>query len=136
MQFHLSIVTPQREAFAEEVTSVSVPSTDGRLTILPHHAKLFASLSEGAVKIIQDGKERHLAIGGGFIEVGNNTAIILVSDAVHAHELNEVEIEKAKKSAQESLAKAAKGADREEAMATLRRSMLELKLIEHIKRRH
>ncbi|MBI3577656.1 ATP synthase F1 subunit epsilon [Candidatus Gottesmanbacteria bacterium] len=135
-QFFLSIVTPQREAFAQEVTSVSVPSTDGRLTILPHHAKLFASLSEGAIKISQEGKEQYLAIGGGFIEVGNNSVTILVSRAVHAHELNEAEIEKAKKSAQELLAKSTKGAEREEAMAMLRRSMLELKLSEHIKHRH
>lgn len=134
-QFLLSIVTPEREAFAEQVTSVSVPSTDGRLTILPHHAKLLASLSAGAIKIIQDGKEQHLAIGGGFIEVGDTSVTILVSRAVHAHELNEIEIEKAKKAAQEVLAKATKGAEREEAIAMLRRSMLELKLFEHIKRR-
>lgn len=134
MPFHLSIVTPQREAFAQEVSSVSVPSTDGRLTILPHHAKLLASLSEGVIKITQDGKEQHLAIGGGFIEVGNNRVTILVSRAVHAHELNEIEIEKAKKSAQELLVKANKSAEREEALAMLRRSALELKLFEHIKR--
>jgi F-type H+-transporting ATPase subunit epsilon len=133
-QFQLSIVTPQREAFAEHVHSVSVPSTAGRLTILPRHAKLFASLSEGAIKITQDGKEQHLAIGGGFIEVGNNSVTILVSRAIHAHELNEAEIEKAKKSAQELLAKATKGAEREEAIAQLRRSMLELKIFEHIRR--
>ncbi len=134
-QFLLSIVTPEREAFAEHVSSVSVPSTDGRLTILPHHSKLLASLSEGTIKIIRDNKEQYLAIGGGFVEVGNNSVTILVSRAVHAHELNVAEIEKAKKSAQELLAKAAKGAEREEAMAMLRRSMIESRLFEHIKRR-
>ncbi len=134
-QFLLSIVTPQREAFTEQVSSVSVPSTDGRLTILPHHAKLLASLSEGAIKILQDGKEQHLVIGGGFIEVGDNSVTILVSRAVHAHELNEIEIEKAKKSAQDLLAKTPKGAERSEALAMLRRSMIESKLFEHMKRR-
>lgn len=134
-QFHLSIVTPEKEAFAEEVLSVSVPSEDGRLMILPHHARLFAALAEGEVKIIQQGKESLLAIGGGFIDVGNNSATILVSEAVHAHELNEEAIVRAKKSAEELLAKAQTEADRAAALSLLRRSTIEDRLLSRIRRR-
>lgn len=136
MQFHLSIVTPEKEVFAEAVDRVSVPEVGGRIMILPRHAKLFAALSEGAIKIMQGAKEHLLAIGGGFIDVSGSEVTILVSRAVHAHELNEAEIEKAKKTAQELLAKAAKGVERAEALSMLRRSIVELKLFEYIKRRH
>lgn len=134
-QFHLSIVTPDREAFAEEVESVSVPSDDGRLMILPRHARLFASLTEGEVKIREQGRESLLAIGGGFIDVARNSVTILVSEAQHAHELNEEAISRAKKSAEELLAKAQNAADRTAALSLLRRSTIEDRLLSRIRRR-
>jgi len=134
-QFLLQIITPERLAYSEQVESVSVPSVDGRLMLLPRHAKLFASLAEGQIKIIKDHKESFLAIGGGFVDVVKDEVVILVSRAVHAHELNEVEIEKAKKSAQELLARAPQGIERAQAMALLRRSLIEDALLKHIKRR-
>ncbi len=135
MNFLLEIITPERLAYSEQVESVSVPSVDGRLMLLPRHTKLFASLTEGQIKIIKDHKESFLAIGGGFVDVAKDQVVILVSRAVHAHELNEIEIEKAKKSAQEFLARAPKGMERAEAMALLRRSLIEDALLKHIKRR-
>lgn len=135
-QFLLSIVSPEREVFAQEVDSVSVPEVGGRIMILPHHTKLFAALSAGVIKILQGGKETLLAIGGGFIDVNTHEVTILVSRAVHAHELNEVEIANAKKTAEELLAKAAKGIERAEALSLLRRSLIELKLFESVRRRH
>lgn len=134
-QFHLSIVTPDREAFAEDVESVSVPGEDGRLMILPRHARLFASLTEGEVKIKEQGKESLLAIGGGFIDVAENTVTILVSEAQHAHELNEEAISRAKKSAEELLTKAQNAADRSLALSLLRRSTIEDRLLSRIRRR-
>ncbi len=133
--FSLSIVTPEREVFNEEIDAVSVPEVGGRIMVLPRHTKLFAALSEGSIKIIQGAKEHLLAIGGGFIDVNGNGVTILVSRAVHAHELNEVEIEKAKRTAQELLVKATKGIERAEALSMLRRSIIELKLYDTITRR-
>ncbi len=133
--FLLSIVTPQRQAYSELVDRVSVPGADGRLTILPRHAKLFAALVEGEIKIVKDHKESFLAIGGGFVDVAKHEVVILVSQAVHAHELNEAEIEKARKSAHELLAKAPQGMERAQAMALLRRSLVEDTLLKRIRRR-
>lgn len=135
MNLRLEIITPERVAYSEQVDSVSVPSAAGRLMLLPRHAKLFASLSEGQIKIIKDSKESFLAIGGGFVDVAKDQVVILVSRAVHAHELNEAEIEKAKKSAQELLSRAPKGIERAQAIALLRRSLIEDALLKHMKRR-
>src|SRR3989344_3261406 len=67
--FSLDIVTPERLALTQEVELVSVPSTDGEITILPHHVPIFASLTEGEVRLHYENEDYYLSIGGGFIEV-------------------------------------------------------------------
>jgi F-type H+-transporting ATPase subunit epsilon len=131
--FSCSIITPDRKVFSEDVESVSVPTHQGTITILPHHAALFTSLVEGEVKVTTGKKEYFLAIGGGFMEVTNKEVSILVSRAYHADELNEKEIHAAEKAARDVLSNAKAGADRQRALAQLRRSTLELKVF---KRKH
>lgn len=128
MKFLLEIITPQRQAFAEEVDEVVVPTVDGQVGVLAHHEPLFSSLSEGEIKIKAGSKEYFLAIGGGFMEVGHDKVSVLVSRAVHAHELNESEIKKAQEAAKNVIARRATGEELAAAQATIRRSLLELKV--------
>lgn len=135
MTFQLEIITPQREAFRKPVQAVYVPTQNGRIGVLPKHERLFTSLTEGEVKILVDGKEWYLAIGGGFMEVNNNIVSILVSRAVHADELNEKEIEKAYQEAKAALANKGKGQELADAQAIFRRSLLELRVVQRKERR-
>ncbi len=130
MQFTLDIITPQRKAFSEPVTSVTVPTPDGIIEVLAKHEPLFTVLSDGEVKITSGSKTFFLAIGGGFMEVRPKAggATILVSRAVHADEINETEIRKAMDSAKGLIARRVTGVELQSAMAILRRSMLELKV--------
>lgn len=127
-KFLLEIITPERQAFSEEVEFVGVPTRDGRIGVLAHHAPIFTEIVEGEIKISIGNKEYFLAIGGGFMDVRKNKVSILVSQAVHADELNEAAINKAKEAAREVLAKAKQGAERAAAQAVLRRSLLELRV--------
>lgn len=133
MQFHLDIITPQRNVFSENVESVVAPTADGLIGILAQHEPLFSALTEGEIKVTMGDKEYYLAIGEGFMEVTKTGVTILVTRAFHAHELNEAEIKKAQAAAREALTKPIPTLDRAAAMATLRRSMLELKVLH---RRH
>jgi F-type H+-transporting ATPase subunit epsilon len=99
----LEIITPEKIAYTDEVDMVVVPSKEGMLGILPHHMPLFAALSEGELKIKKGDEEYFLSIGGGYVEVSREKVIILVTKAVHAHELNEAEITKARQKAHEDL---------------------------------
>ena len=92
--FRLEIITPQRQAFAEDVNSVTVPTVNGMVGVLALHAPLFSALTEGEIKITSGSKEFFLAIGSGFMEVTKIGVSILVTSAFHAHELNEAEIKK------------------------------------------
>lgn len=130
--FLLEIITPDRTAYTDSVSAVSVPTSNGTIGILPKHVGLFTVLGEGDIKITTATKELFLAIGGGFMEVGKEKVSILVSRAVHADELNEKAIKEAQEHAREILTRKVKGEELAAAQAILRRSMLEMKVI----RRH
>jgi F-type H+-transporting ATPase subunit epsilon len=129
MQFLLDIITPERQVFSKEVSSVSVPTANGTVGVLPRHTPLFSALTEGEVKVTEGNREYFLAIGGGFMEVTHDRVSILVSRAAHADELNETEIRKAQDAAQAVIARKAKGVELSDAQAVLRRSLLELRVL-------
>jgi F-type H+-transporting ATPase subunit epsilon len=133
--FNLEIITPQRQAFSEEVDAVSVPTSRGAVGILGHHQPLFSALTEGEIKITSGSKEFFLAIGGGFMEVTKKGVSILVSRAVHADEINEAEIKKAQEAAKEAITRKVTGTELAQAQSVLRRSLLELKVYKRKNRR-
>lgn len=131
MKFPVEIITPERQAFSQEVDSVVVPTSNGFVGVLAHHVPLFSALTEGEVKITEGNKEFFLAIGGGFMQVTPSKVSILVSRAFHADELNEAEIKRAQEDAKTIVARRVKGAELAQAQGMLRRSLLELKVLRH-----
>ena len=129
MDFQIEIVTPERIAYTDRVTYVSVPSALGTLGILPKHAPLVAQLIEGEVKIKKNSDEVYLAIGGGYIEVTKDKVMILVTRALHADELNEQEILRAQKEAETALQQKPTPETFISAQALLRQSLVDLKLL-------
>ena len=77
----LKVITPRKIVIDKQVNYVTVPTPDGEITILPHHANLFSMLVEGIVKIKEGNNEDALAIGGGYLETNGKTVTILVSRA-------------------------------------------------------
>lgn len=127
--FHLSIITPDRQVFSEDVESASVPTSSGTIGVLSHHTPLFSLLTEGEIKVVHGQKDLYLVIGEGFMEIIKTGVSILVSRAFHAHELNEQEIQKAYASAKDVVSKRGKGGEIANAQAILRRSFFELKVL-------
>src|SRR3989339_1366468 len=85
----LKVITPRKVVIDETISSVSVPTEDGEITVLPHHARLFSLLVEGIVKIRKEGSENDLAIGGGYIETDGETVKVLVSRAYGQNEIDQ-----------------------------------------------
>ena len=136
MTLHLEIITPERIAYSEEVDMVVAPSVMGTIGILPRHVPLFAQMVEGELKIKKGKDEIFLAIGGGFIEVTKTKVSVLVTRAVHAKELNEAEILKARSSAQEALKTKPTGKYLAAAQALLRQSLVDMRLLRRRKSVH
>lgn len=91
----LEIITPESKIFSGEATAVQFPGLDGSFQVLNNHAPIISALSSGTVKInldatykapekmnknisvLNNGKELHVAIKGGVIEMQNNKIIVL-----------------------------------------------------------
>lgn len=105
-QLKLKIVTPERLILEEMVDQVTLPTTEGEITILPDHIPLVSGLKSGDVVAVKDGEYIPMAIVGGFIEVKKNnenvTEVAVLADfAENVSELSDEKIQKAKLQAEE-----------------------------------
>ncbi|MFA5841333.1 MAG: ATP synthase F1 subunit epsilon [Candidatus Paceibacterota bacterium] len=105
-QLKLKIVTPERLILEENVDQVSLPTTLGEITILPHHIPLITGLTSGDVVAYINGEHVPMAVVGGFVEVkqnekGDTEVAVLADFAEHVAELSEDKIEKAKARSEE-----------------------------------
>jgi F-type H+-transporting ATPase subunit epsilon len=131
---HLKVITPKKIVLEEDVQSVTVPSEEGELTILPHHTDLFSLLNEGIVKIKKDNHEDYLAIGGGYAETDGKNINILVSRAYGQGEIDEQLTEKAINDAKKIMSESKDKTQIAEATSLLRRSIIDLKLLKKRRR--
>ncbi len=126
----LKIITPKAVVLEEEVESVTAPGADGDLTILPRHVRILTLLKEGIITIRRNkSDEDFLAIGAGYLETDGQETHILVSRAYNQSAVDQKLTEEALKKATEAVAKSKDESERIEASLTMRRSMLDLKLL-------
>lgn len=102
--FLLDIVTPERKVFSGQVNFVGVKGYEGELGIMANHMPLVTPLKIGPVKIVlEDGSEKFVAVGGGFIEVRGKQATILARTAELPEEIDIDRALRAKERAEERL---------------------------------
>jgi len=76
---HISVLTPDKEIFDGQITSVKVPGVGGQFEVLNNHAPIVSALGEGQVRLIQENGEKiSFGIEKGFIEVLKNKVALLV----------------------------------------------------------
>jgi len=105
-QLKLKIVTPERLVLEEMVDQVSLPTTEGEITVLPNHIPLVVGLKSGDVVALSGGEQIPMAVAGGFLEIKKNnegvTEVAVLADfAEHVAELTDQKIEEAKRKAEE-----------------------------------
>jgi F-type H+-transporting ATPase subunit epsilon len=94
------IVTPERIVLETEAESLTLPTTLGEITILPHHIPLVSQLVAGEIKYKQSGKDNFFAVSGGIIEVRKNNEVVVLADtAEFGHEIDIQRAEQARDSA-------------------------------------
>jgi len=132
---YLKIITPQKIVLEKVIRSITVPTEEGEITILPNHANLFSLIDEGIVKIkFEDKCEDYLVIGGGYLETDGKEVNVLVSRAYGQDEIDEKIIEEAKEKAKKFLSEAKTDSERQMAVALLRRSLIDIKLLKKKKK--
>ena len=78
----LEILTPERRLYSGDVYGVQLPGIDGKFEVLDRHAPLVSALGKGNLKVLKDkNATTNFRIEGGFVEVLNNKATVLVEGA-------------------------------------------------------
>ncbi len=136
MPLSLQIITPERVVFEEEgVESVTLPGSEGELTVLPRHAPLMTAVRAGALFFRKGGIETDVALSGGFLEVRDDKVIILADTAERSEEIDAARAEEARQQAAELLATHEGGIDLARAMAALERAEARIRVTERRRRR-
>jgi len=78
----LEILSPEHKVYSGNVYGIQLPGIEGSFEILENHAPMIATLGNGKMKIIKDKNTTELyEISGGFVEVLNNKASVIIEGA-------------------------------------------------------
>ncbi len=99
----LEITTPEAKVYSDDVDMVVIPGSEGELGILPMHIPLMTALKPGELKITQQGQDTYLAVGSGFVEVTQDSVIVLTDMAIEEQKIDEGAAEAAIERAQAAM---------------------------------
>jgi F-type H+-transporting ATPase subunit epsilon len=79
----LDILTPEHKVFSGNVYGIQLPGIEGSFELLENHAPIIATLGKGKMKILKDkhNNTELFEITGGFVEMVNNKASVLIEGA-------------------------------------------------------
>ena len=100
----LEIVTPEGQAFSEDVDLVTLPGIEGEMGIYPNHAPLMTQIVSGEITARKGGQEIFLAIGDGFVTITGEHVSILSDMAIRAENIDAAKAEEARRRAEARLA--------------------------------
>jgi F-type H+-transporting ATPase subunit epsilon len=110
--FPVEVLTPEGQVFSDEVEMVSTRTTTGSIGLLAHHAPLMAILEPTELRLYKSESDVvSFAQGEGYLQVVDNTALVLVEEAIAPDDLDRSSIESKLKDAQQSLEQAEEGSE-------------------------
>ena len=133
--FHVDIVSAEREIFSGDAEMVFAPAEMGELGITPRHAPLLTRLKPGTVRVQHGGEESVFYVSGGILEIQPHMVTVLSDTALRAKDLDEAAALEAKRHAEEALANQTGELDVARAQAELLEAVARLKAIEQIRKK-
>jgi F-type H+-transporting ATPase subunit epsilon len=122
-KFRAEVLTPEGQVFDDEVEMVSTRTGIGSIGILANHAPLMAILEPTELRLYKSESDIvRFAQGEGYLQVVDNSALVLVEEAEDPEKLDRSDLETRLKEARESLEHAEEGSqEREHAARNVRR---------------
>lgn len=106
-QFPVEVQTPEGEVWTGEVEMVSTRTTAGSIGVMANHAPLMAILEPTELRLYESESEIvRFAQGEGYLQVVDNSALVLVEEAIPPDRLDRSELESRLKEARERLERA------------------------------
>jgi F-type H+-transporting ATPase subunit epsilon len=111
-KFPVEVLTPEGKVFDDEVEMVSTRTSVGSIGILANHAPLMAMLEPTELRLYKsDSDIVRFAQGEGYLQVVDNSALLLVEEAVDPGSLDRSTIESQLQNAQQALEEAEEGTE-------------------------
>ena len=85
----VEVVSPDRTLYTGEAEMVVCRTVDGEIAFLAEHTPLIGALVPCVLRIVAEGGDEDMfAVGGGFVDVGNNKVIVLADQAQEAGDID------------------------------------------------
>ena len=93
-KFPVEVLTPEGQVFDEEVEMVSTRTAVGSIGVLANHAPLMAILDPAELRLYRsDSDVVRFAQGEGYLQVVDNSALVLVQEAIAPDDLDRSDVE-------------------------------------------
>src|SRR5256714_4357209 len=103
-KFRAEVLTPEGQVFDDEVEMVSTRTTVGSIGVLANHAPLMAILDPTELRLYKSESDIvRFAQGEGYLQVVDNSALVLVEEAEDPDKLDRSDIETRLREAREAL---------------------------------
>ena len=130
---NLKLVTLGGVKLEEAVYSVTIPTIDGEISVLPSHEPLVTVAKDGVITVRRrqedpDGQLEYFAISGGVVKIDYSSVQVLVDEADHGDDIIEAETQAALERAIKARDEAGDQVEREKAKQLIDRHMVRLKV--------
>lgn len=128
---NLKLVTLGGVKLDEAVYSVTIPTIDGEISVLPSHEPLVTVARDGVITVRrtkETQEEEFFAISGGVVEINQTGVRILVDEADHGDDIIEAETQAALERAIAARDNADDQIEREKAKQLIDRHLVRLKV--------
>src|SRR6478672_3448003 len=93
-KFPCEVLTPEGQVFSDEVEMVSTRTSTGSIGILANHAPLMAILDPTELRLYKsDSDVVKFAQGEGYLQVVDNSALVLVEEALAPDDIDRPALE-------------------------------------------
>jgi F-type H+-transporting ATPase subunit epsilon len=122
-KFKAEVLTPEGQVFDDEVEMVSTRTSVGSIGVLANHAPLMAILDPTELRLYKSESDIvSFAQGEGYLQVVDNTALVLVEEAIAPDSLDRSDIESRLKEAKQAVERSEEGSqERDHAERDVRR---------------
>ena len=128
-KFKLTIVTPDRQFFDDEVDMVEFNTTEGEIGIYKGHVPLTVIVKPGVLTITQGELKKNAALHAGFVQILPEEVTILAEIIEWPDEIDEERAEAAKERAESRLSGDKSSIDVARAEAALMRSIARINAV-------
>jgi F-type H+-transporting ATPase subunit epsilon len=110
--FQVEVLTPEGEAFNDEVEMVSTRTSVGSIGILANHQPLLGMLDPTELRLYKSESDVvRFAQGEGFLQIAGEHALVLVDEVFEVDQLDSSDLQDRLKRAEDEISKAEEGTE-------------------------